>query len=273
MLLKLKKLQKSYFIIIAVVIIVLLFLVVYCFEDEDNHSNVAVITITGQIISSPTYNSDGSIDKSNAVSINIVNEIRKADKDKRVKAIAFIINSSGGDTASAQEITRAIKETHKPTVSLIRTFGDSSAYWIASATGRIFALPVSDVGSIGVTISYLDNTAKNKNDGLTFNKLSYGKYKDMLNPDKPLTPEEEKLVMAQVNEVAQIFIKEVAENRHLPVEKVQSMADGSSIIAQDALKLGLVDQIGSFADVDRYLSKILKKNIHINILGYDKEEE
>ena len=192
-------------------------------------------------------------------------QIRKADADRKVKAIVFTIDSNGGDVNTAEEITRAIKEVKKPTVALIRSMGVSSAYWIASATGRIFAMPTSGTIDIGVTNSYLDNTQKNKTDGLTFHQISFGKYKDMQNPDKILTPDEEKLAMAQTTEVAQVFIKEVSENRHLPIEKVQAVADGSVILGQDAIKLGLIDELGSFSDVDRYLSKILKTNIRISI--------
>jgi len=265
------KLKKYYLLIILIILIVLVF-VTYHFQEKDNCSeNIAVIPITGEIISSPRYNTDGSIDKSTVVSLDLISQIRKANKDKEVKAIVFIINSPGGDAESAQEVSTAIKEVHKPTVSLIRTTGDSSAYWIASATGRIFALPISNVADIGVTVSYLDNVNKNKNDGLTFNKLSYGKYKDMMNPDKPLTPDEQKLLMEQIDKVAQVFINAVAENRHLPLEKVQALANGSEILGQDAIKLGLIDELGSFADVDRYLSKTLNKNINVCV-GNSEEE-
>lgn len=258
------KTKKFYIPAIVLVSIILVVISIFVFYKE-NCSKVAVISVTGEIVSSQQYNNDGSLDKSDAVATNILAQIQKAKKDKKVKALVFVINSTGGDTQSAEEIARAIKEFNKPTVALIRTEGDSSAYWIASATGRIFALPVSDVGDIGVTISYLDNVNKNNNDGLTFHQLSYGKYKDMLNPDKPLTPDEQKLVMGQINEVANVFIQEVAENRHMPIEKVQALADGSSILGQDAIKDGLIDQIGSFADVDRYLSKILKTKVEISI--------
>ncbi len=261
------KLKTKKFYIPAILIIVIIVVgVSFRFHKKKNCSeSVAVIPITGYLYSSPQYNSDGSVDKNNVISLDIVAQIRKADEDKRVTALVFVIDSSGGEIFTAEEITRAIKEVRKPTVALIRARGVSSAYWIASATGRIFALPVSEVADIGVTNSYTDNAKQNADNGITFHQLSYGKYKDTFNTDKPLTPDEEKLIMEQTTEQANVFIKEVSENRHLPIEKVQALADGSEILAQDAVKDRLIDEIGSFADVDRYLSKTLKKNVEMCI--------
>ena len=258
-------LKSKKFYIPAVVLIVIILASFICVIRYEREIKIAVIPITGELISSPQYNDDGSVEKGDAVAIDILAKIQKANKDKRVKAIVFVIDSTGGDITSAEEIAKAIKETTKPTVALIRTFGDSSAYWIASATGRIFALNTSATGDIGVTISYTDNVIQNKNNGLTFNQLSYGKYKDMLNPDAPLTAEEKKIIMNEINESANVFIQAVAENRHLPIEKVQALADGAPIMGQDAINDGLIDQIGSFAEMDEYLSGLLHRKVSINI--------
>lgn len=230
---------------------------------NDPCSNIAVISITGEVTPSPLYTDNGTLRQDTTITLDLVSKIRKSDQDQRVKALAFIIDSQGGD--GEEEVTRAIQETHKPTVALIRSQGLSSAYWIASATGRIFALPVSEVGAIGVTGSYTDNARKNENDGLTFNQLSVGKFKDAGNPDKPLTADEKQMFMSGIQDVYGIFINEVSQNRHLPIEQVQAIADGSAILGDSALKKGLIDEIGSFADVDRYLSKILKRKVRMCI--------
>lgn len=269
MLLKLKS-KKFYIPIIALVAVVVLAILIF---NRDNNSKIAVIPITGYLYSSPQYNDDGSLDKTAVASIDIVAQIRKANENKRIKAIVFVIDSHGGEIFAAEEITKAIKELKKPTVSLIRSRGISSAYWIASATGRIFALPTSGVGDIGVTNSYIDNSKQNIDNGLTFHQISYGKYKDMRNPEKSLTYDEEKLMIKQTTEQANIFIKEVAENRHLPIEKIQALADGSVMLGQDGIKAGLIDEIGSFAEVDRYLSGILKIKVEIKIPNSEVREE
>ena len=233
MLYKLK--TKKFYIPAIILIAIIFYITAYFFHDRENCSAVAVIPITGYLYSSPQYNTDGSVDKSVVVSSDIVAQIRKASEDKSVKAIVFLIDSGGGEVFTAEEITSAIKD-------------------------------------IGVTNSYTDNAKQNENNGITFHQLSFGKFKDMYNTDKPLTADEEKLAMTHTTEQANIFIKEVAENRHLPIEKVQALADGSVILGQDAIKLGLIDELGSFADVDRYLSKILKTNIEIKILSGEVEK-
>lgn len=263
MFLKIKTLRKSFFIS-SVLIIILIFAIYYFFNK--NYNNIAVIQINGPLYPSYQYNPDGSLDQSVAVSLDIVTQIRKADENKKVKAIVFTIDSGGGAIFTAEEITRAIKEVKKPTVALIRGKGMSSAYWIASATDRIFALPVSATVDIGVTNSYTDNSKQNESNGITFHKLSYGKYKDMMNNDKELTTEEEKIILEQTKKEADIFIKEVSGNRHLPIEKVEAIADGTTMLGQDAIKLGLIDEMGSFTEVEKYLSKILKTNVEIKIL-------
>lgn len=269
----LSKLKTKKYYIPAIILVVIIFSVVaYFFYERENHSKIAIVPITGFIYSSPQYNTDGSIDKSNAYSLDIVSQIRKANEDKKVKAIVFVIDSGGGEAFTAEEITRAIKEVNKPTVSLIRSRGMSSAYWISSATGRIFALPLSGTVDIGITNSFTDNSKQNTDSGITFHQLSYGKYKDMYNADKDMTPDEEKLAISQTTEQANVFIKEVSENRHISIEKVQAIADGSMIIGQDALKQGLVDELGSFAEVDRYLSKMLKTKIEIRIPSEEIEK-
>ena len=256
-----KKLYYTYgvaLLLIAVVTFLFLF-------HREKHSPVATIYITNQLVSSPQYNTSGSLRQDETVALDVVRQIQEADRNRNIIAIAFIIDSQGGDPESAEEITMAMKATKKPTVALIRSEGDSSSYWVASASDRIFALPISMVGDIGITSSYVDNSIQDEANGLTFHQLSIGKYKDMGNLDKPLTADEQALMMTQLHAEANVFINAVAENRHLPIEKVQALANGASMSGTDAFKNGLIDQIGSFADVNSYLSSLLKTKVSLSI--------
>ena len=141
--------------------------------------------------------------------------------------------------------------------------GDSSGYLSASGASYIVAYDDSDVGSIGVTMSYVDNADKNKTDGLTFNQLSMGEYKDAGNPDKMLTQDEGDLFMRDVKIMYNNFIKTVSENRHLDIKKVTALADGSSMLGQMAKDNGLIDQVGTIYDVENYLKQKIKTNVNI----------
>lgn len=214
--------------------------------------NVEKLSLTGTLV---TYY-DGT-DGDYTYSEWIVSKIEEAQKNDKIKAIILEIDSSGGWPVAGEEIMNALINSNKTTVALIRQGGLSSAYMAAVGADKIFASRLSDVGSIGVTISYLDNVNKNNSEGAVFNQLSSGKYKDMLSPDKPLTQEERALIMRDLAIIHRNFIGFVATNRNLSVDRVTQMADGSSMLGEMALKNGLIDEIGGMNEVLKYLKEQL----------------
>ena len=230
----------------------------YSEDESDDICNVQGIELRGDLV---TYISDSSIAEDGSqlydetASDYILAMIEEAESDEEIKAIILEIDSYGGSAVAAEEVAKALKRAKKPTVAFVRSAATSAAYWAASGADIIFASALSDVGSIGVTMSYLDNTQKNKKDGLTYNSLSTGKFKDYGSPDKPLTKEEKKLVMRDLEITHNIFIKAVAENRNLPIEKVKLLADGSSMPGEMALENGLIDRIGDYYDAQTYLNE------------------
>ena len=121
----------------------------------------------------------------------------------------------------------------------------------------MFASANSDVGSIGVTMSYVDASKQNQEQGLTYNQLSSGKFKDSGNPDKALTDEERQLMMRDLNIVYDNFVKAVAANRNLAVETVRVLADGSTMMGSMALENKLIDKIGGFTEATQYLKETI----------------
>ncbi len=256
---KIKKIVKITSIVILAVTVIIFWVVVSClFIDEwpsnnkdKSDCNVANIKLYGDLY---TYVKETDDCKDCASSEEVVNQIRDAEANNDIKAILLTIDSTGGNPVAAEEIANTLKQASKPTVALIRSSGDSGAYFAATGAERIFASDMSDVGSIGITSSYVDNSKKNQKDGLTYNSLSLGKYKDTGNPDKPLTDEEKKMILNDLQVGYDIFIKNVANNRHLDIEKVKVLADGNSMDGQKALDNGLIDQLGSLSDVETYLA-------------------
>jgi len=229
-------------------------------DSTDQNCNVTGINLHGEVmtyISPADYDKDGNITVDETASENVIFAIRDAEKDDKIKAIAIEIDSYGGSPVAGEEIAIALKNAKKPTVAFIRGAGDSAAYWAATGANTIFASKNSDVGSLGVTMSYLDASKQNKKEGLTYNQLSAGKFKDTGNSDKPLTAEESKLLMRDVNLLQENFIQAVSANRKLGVDKVKSMADGSTMLGDMAVKNGLVDKIGGIYEVKEYLKSII----------------
>lgn len=182
--------------------------------------NVLQIRLEGNLLSYIPYdsrNENGGTIIDATSSEDIVSAIEYADKTENIKAIIMEIDSMGCYPVAAEEVANALKRTKKTAVALIRGNGNSAAYWSATGANVIFASAGSDIGSIGVTMSYLDNIKKNEKDGLTYNQLSIGKYKDMLNLDKPLTEEEKKLVERDLKITYENFIKVIAENRKMNI--------------------------------------------------------
>jgi len=221
--------------------------------------NVAGIAIRGDIV---TYLEDDS-EYMQTASEDVEYYIDEAENDGNIKAILVEIDSYGGYPVAGEEIANAIKHSKKPVIALIRGGGLSAAYWIASATDRIFASANSDVGSIGVTMSYVDYAKQNQIEGINYNQLSSGKFKDAGDYDKVLTYEERQLLMRDVNILHENFVRAIAENRNLEIEAVRKLADGSSMLGKMALENGLIDQIGGIYDVSFYIENLINEKAEI----------
>jgi len=240
----------------------------YYYEDEETSEeesyytsdcNVAGIIVRGDIV---TY-TDESVETIQTSSDDIDYYISQAEDNENIKAILVEIDSYGGYPVAAEEMANALRLADKPVVVLIREGGLSAAYWVATGADIIFASENSDVGSIGITMSYLDSANQNQASGLTFNQLSSGKFKDYGNPDKPLTYEEKQLLMRDVNIIHENFIKAVASGRNMDIEAVRKLADGSSMLGKMALENGLIDKIGGINEVSSYIKSIIGEDMEI----------
>lgn len=242
----------------------------YLYFDEDYYGNdscnVSDIKLQGGLFTyiPNNYKDENGIAIEDLISAeDIVGAIENAEKDDGIKAIIMEIDSSGGDPVAAEEVANALKRAKKPTAALIRGQGTSAAYYAATGADTIFASQNSTVGSIGVTMSYLDNVEENKEAGLTYNQLISGKFKDTGSPDKPLTPEEKELLMRDINIIHENFISSVAGNRGIDIEKVRQIADGSAMIGQMALENNLIDKIGGRYEVEEYLKGKIGEEVKI----------
>lgn len=224
-------------------------------EQDESNCSVIGINIRGTLLTyiPPKGENDSSTDTDVMASGEISYLIRRASEDEQIKAILIEVDSYGGLPVAGEEIANALKHAGKPTVAIIRQSGLSAAYWAISSAERIFASNNSDVGSIGVTLSYLENVGKNKKDGTDYVQLIAGKYKDAGNPDKPLTEEERQLFMRDINIIHQNFIADVATNRNIPEADVNKIADGSSVLGEQAKILKLIDEIGGLSEAKIYL--------------------
>ena len=225
-----------------------------CFID----GNIATIEIKGEIIPyfANTFTPEESGNPDGQTSAEeIIYCVDKVERESDVEIVIVEINSYGGSPVASQEIMNAIKGLSKSSVAVIREGAVSGAYLIASATNRIFASEISDVGGIGVTMSYLDYSGKNQKEGITYQQLSSGKFKDTGDPDKSLTAEEKDLLARDLKISHDFFVKKVAQNRKLDIEKVKALADGSSMLGIAAKDNGLIDEIGGRKEAENWIKE------------------
>ena len=222
--------------------------------------NIAVIPVVGSILPYAGANQDGSgnelppsTNPDDALAI-----LRKAETNQNMRGVLVRIDSGGGSPVPAEIITNALKHTPLPTVALIREMGASAAYFIATGARTIIASPLSDVGSIGVTMSYVENAEKNTQEGLQYVPLASAQFKDAGDPDKMLTSAERRLFERDLKIYHEQFVKQVAENRNLPVEQVAKLADGSSMHGTLALENGLIDTLGDQETARAWFAEQLK---------------
>lgn len=231
--------------------------------SSSQQCNVQGINVHGRMFTYvPETDSIPDLTDSTA-SEHIVAQIDAAEKNDDIQALLIEIDSVGGSPVAGEEIAKALSMSKKPSVALIRQTGASAAYWAASGANYIIASENSDVGSIGVTASFVDNVQKNKREGISFNQLSAGTFKDYGSPDKSLTDSERSLIMRDVQIIHKNFINAVAQNRKMPVQSVAAIADGSTVLGARALELGLIDQIGGYAETNQYLEKTIGKKAEI----------
>lgn len=244
-------------IVVLLSIGAILFITIAFFEVgtgvSDGTCNVAVLPVEGEIW--PFY---GMSYTPLIVTPEMVEtSMDSIEEDDAIKAVLVEINSPGGLPVASERISYRLRNSPLPTVGLIGDIGASGGYMIAAATDYLIASPLSSVGSIGVTMSYVEQSKKNEEEGLTYVELNTGKYKDSGSPDKPLTEDERALFQRDIDELYETFINMVAEFRTLPVEKVRELADGSTLNGNRAKEVGLVDEVGGREEARAVLAKIL----------------
>jgi len=180
----------------------------------------------------------------------IVPQLKKFADDDSIKAIVIHVNSPGGGVAASEEIYREVKrirdEKKKRIVASIETVGASGAYYVSSATNKIYADKGSIVGSIGVIAEWL-----NYGDLLRWAKLNpitmkAGEFKDTGSPTREMTPAEREYMQGLIDNMHTQFIQAVADGRHVTEADIRAIANGKVWTGQQAADLKLVDQITDF---------------------------
>ncbi|HWZ14841.1 MAG TPA: signal peptide peptidase SppA [Mucilaginibacter sp.] len=230
-------------------------------------NSIAIVYASGEI-------NGGDGDENSIGSERISKALRQARLDDKVKAVVLRVNSPGGSSLASDVIWREVMLTKKvkPIVVSMGDLAASGGYYISCAADSIIAEPNTITGSIGI-FAILPNMQKffNNKLGITFDGVKTGKYADLGNISRPLTPEEKAILQSQVNHGYDDFTKAVADGRHKTQAYINSIGQGRVWTGAQAVKLGLVDRLGNISDAVQSAAKMAKIK-HYNLVSYPEQK-
>ena len=192
----------------------------------------------------------------NASADRVISGLRKAFKAKNVAGIILRINSPGGSPVQSgyiyDEILR-LREKHPdiPLYAVIADIGASGGYYVAAAAEKIYADQASMVGSIGVRMDNFGFVETMKKLGIERRTITAGKNKALLDPFAPVNPMVVKHMQGLLSHVHNQFINAVKQGRGDRLKEVDGMFSGLIWTGDQAVELGLVDELGSSSYVAR----------------------
>ena len=229
-------------------------------------SQVAVVYAEGDIV-------EGEGTATDIGGVRFARELRELREDDAVKAIVLRVNSPGGSVTASETIQRELRLARKvkPVIVSMGSYAASGGYWISAYGDRIFAEPTTITGSIGV-FGILPNIQKLANDhGVTFDSVKTGRFADgLLTVARPRTPEELAVFQRGVDWAYSQFLSKVAEGRKMSVDQVNEIGQGRVWSGTEAVKNGLVDEIGGLDAAIRYAGKKADLGEHFKVTEFPR---
>ena len=231
-------------------------------KKSTDGDKVAIYYAYGSIVDSETMNLlDGG--GHCIVGGKTADDLRKLADDDDVKAVVFRVNSGGGSAVASEQIRHAVKllKEKKPVVVSMGGAAASGGYWISSPANYIVAEPTTITGSIGI-FGLIPNFSGLVTDtlGVTFDGVTTNKFTDY-ETDLILGKDNDEIMkhmQTYIEQGYQQFLNIVSEGRGMKPAQVDSIAQGRVWLASDALKIKLVDQLGSLDDAVKKAAELAK---------------
>ena len=206
---------------------------------RESKNRIAIVFAEGEIV-------DGNGSSTQIGGNSLSRQLRRLRMDPAVKAVVLRVNSPGGSAVASDLIQREIIliQKEKPVVVSMGYVAASGGYWISASSNRIFAEPNTITGSIGV-FGLLPNVKRLANSvGITWDSVQTSKLGAMQTLSRPKTEAELARIQTSVDMIYSEFIRKVSEGRRLKPEFVNEIAQGRIWSGKEAIKLGLVDELG-----------------------------
>lgn len=189
----------------------------------------------------------------------VVKKLNKIRKDPNIKGVVLRINSPGGSVAACQEIYEEIKKVKESGKKVVVSMGDvaaSGGYYIACPADKIFANPGTITGSIGVIAQMGNIEGLFTKIGIKSEVIKSGKYKDIGSVTREMTEEERQILQNLIDNAYDQFTKAVSQGRKTSIEKVREWATGSIFSGEQALQMGMIDELGNLQDAIKLAGKL-----------------
>ncbi|CEO17664.1 Putative signal peptide peptidase SppA [Rickettsia monacensis] len=197
-------------------------------------------------------------------------KLKKIIDDSHIKALIVNVNSPGGTVVGSEKIYNILRKISekKPVVIVMGTIAASGGYLISLGGDYIVSHNGTITGSIGVILQTAEVTELAQKLGIKFNNFKSGELKAVPNPTEKLTEAVRVAIMENIEDTYNFFLELVSERRNLPIEEVKKLADGRVYSGRQALKLKLVDAIGSEDTALKWLQEVKKINVNLLVKDY-----
>jgi protease-4 len=235
--------KKFFLILLGLFVLVIISLVFVMLQKNLSiGERVALIRVEGPILDSK----------------DTIDEIKDYVKDPSIKAIILRVDSPGGAVAPSQEIYEEVRRavTKKKIVVSMGSVAASGGYYIASPASRIVANPGTLTGSIGVIMEIPNLEGLMNKIGIKTEVIKSGRHKDIASIFRGVKEEEKQILQNVLDNVHEQFIIAVADGRKMLRDDVKKIADGRVFTGEQALKAGLVDELGNLDDAVRAAAKL-----------------
>ncbi|MEN2283554.1 signal peptide peptidase SppA [Algoriphagus sp. SE2] len=236
-------------------------------KNITSKNRIAVIIAEGDIVSG---SAEGFIS-----SDKFAKEIRKARKDKNIKAIVLRVNSPGGSVLASEVIWREMSEAKKakPVYVSMGEVAASGGYYISTPADTIVAQPNTITGSIGIFGLWF-NAQELLNDkmGITTDVVETGELSDFMNPTREITDVERRIMQTSVEKGYETFISRVSDGRGMSPEAVKEVASGRVWTGNQAIERGLVDILGGLDDTIELAAERINAGDDYRVVYYPQKK-
>lgn len=218
-------------------------------EGDDISNRIAQITVSGTILDVGSTSIWEPVEYDHQATLQSLDNILQ---DESVKALVLHVNSPGGGVIESAELHEKIvqikTERGIPIYVSMGTYAASGGYYIAAPGNKIFASKETITGSIGVVMQSYNFEKLAEKVGIEFETIKSGAHKDMFGGTRASTPEELAMLQEMIDESYEDFVDVVEQGRGMTEAEVKKVADGRILGGTQAVRAGLVDEIGDLDD-------------------------